>query len=276
MGRGKKAEPKSEIAGRRFERAKEIFGAWSSLLDDPRWRRIVFVKSEKSLRQWINAGVPNSRIPDLAKFFGVDAWHFTDPNIDPLAFDQMIYAALDRRENRHRPKELNRTVQKQEITVATKIRTLAVDWFEGQFTYKMIESVNRRVDLDLDDTEPFENEKDHRVLTFLAVCAFHFGKNWKYWFERVRDDARATGILLSIIKSLTHVRPRLRMLYAFQFLPRDRLLEYGKACQGSELSEIFTNEVLEGKMVAFIRSYEATMPQKVGTVLRELVRYWGE
>lgn len=91
MANGRTPEERSELAGKRFRLAKEIFGTYSCLFDDPRWRKHVDIWDEKTLRRWMNNGVPTRKIPKISRYFKVEPKYFTDPDIKDEDFKRLIF-----------------------------------------------------------------------------------------------------------------------------------------------------------------------------------------
>jgi len=73
MGRGRKPEEKSIVAGARLKRAIKLFGKSSitALVEDQRWIDIVKIFDEKTIRTWIKNGIPLRRLSSVSQYFNV-------------------------------------------------------------------------------------------------------------------------------------------------------------------------------------------------------------
>jgi hypothetical protein len=93
MGRGRKKEKRSKLAGERLKIAKTIFGStYENFIDDLRWKKIVGITDSKSIRAWIKNGLPLRRVGDIASYFGVEGHIFTDPGLNSIEFEKKIYS----------------------------------------------------------------------------------------------------------------------------------------------------------------------------------------
>ena len=97
MGRGRIKENRSKLAGQRLSIAKEIFGkSYEKLVQDRRWEEIVKIYSAKTVRNWVQQGIPIYRIAAVAKYFAVTGNDFTDAQISREAFDKKIFLAVSK------------------------------------------------------------------------------------------------------------------------------------------------------------------------------------
>lgn len=95
MGRGRKKENRSKLAGQRLFSAKQIFGkSYEKLVQDLRWEKIVNIYSAKTVRNWVHQGIPINRIAAVARYFGVTGNDFTDAELRSDAFDKKIFSAI--------------------------------------------------------------------------------------------------------------------------------------------------------------------------------------
>jgi len=84
-------EPRDEIAGVRFEIARNIFGfSYESLIQNPRWEKIVNYYEIKLIRKWKNEGMPVKKIAPVAYFFGINGYYFSDPH-EERTFQKKLY-----------------------------------------------------------------------------------------------------------------------------------------------------------------------------------------
>jgi hypothetical protein len=92
MGRGRKPEERSILAGTRLERATKLFGKSSitALVDDQRWLEIVKIFDDKTIRTWIKKGIPLSRLYSVSQYFNVSGDIFSDKQIDEDEFNRII------------------------------------------------------------------------------------------------------------------------------------------------------------------------------------------
>lgn len=92
MGRGRKPEERSIVAGIRFNRAIKIFGkSIRTLSEDLKWEELVKIFDEKTIRTWIKNGIPLSKLSSVSQFFGVPGHIFSDEKINEKKFDKIIH-----------------------------------------------------------------------------------------------------------------------------------------------------------------------------------------
>jgi hypothetical protein len=97
MGRGRKKESRSKLAGKRLLIAKEIFGkSYEKLVQDRRWEKIVKIYSSKTVRDWVQNGIPINRVAAVARYFAVTGNVFTDAGIDRRAFEKNIFLSISK------------------------------------------------------------------------------------------------------------------------------------------------------------------------------------
>lgn len=97
MGRGRNKENRSTLAGQRLLVAKEIFGkSYEKLVQDLRWEKIVKIYSAKTVRNWVQHGVPINRVATVARYFGVTGNDFIDAKLSSNAFYKKIFLAISK------------------------------------------------------------------------------------------------------------------------------------------------------------------------------------
>jgi len=281
MGRGRKPEERSIVAGKRFKIAKTFFGkTYENLIEDPRWRKIVGISDVKPLGNWIKNGMPVRRIGDVATYFGVEGYVFTDSKLTPTEFEKKIYESKFYLDNPDANIPLlKRTKEKDAYSIEQMLLDLtefAAEWFHKGCPYGDIENNYKKFKLCLNDREFIKNVEDDKIDLFLLGCALHSGKNWAYWVKRNLKNVAVIKHLITVMNDINYDRPRLRTLYALQQFPQDRVLEYLEDVANPAVIQILEEYVIKKRVVEFILSQREIMPQKANEVLKELVHLWGE
>lgn len=281
MGRGRKPEERSIVAGKRFKIAKTFFGrTYENLIEDPRWRKIVGISDVKPLGNWIKNGMPVRRIGDVAAYFGVEGYVFTDSNLTPTEFEKKIYESKFYLDNpdanflllkRKKEKDASSTEQ-----ILSDLTGVAAEWIHNGCPYGKIESNYKRFELCFNAPEFIKNVENDKTDLFLLGCALHSGKNWAYWVKRNLKNVVPIKHLLQVMNDINYDRPRLRTLYALQQFPQDRVLECLEDVTNPDVIHILKEYVIKKKVVEFILSQREIIPQKANGVLKELVHLWGE
>lgn len=281
MGRGRKPEEKSIVAGTRFKRAIKIFGkSTKTLLDDQRWQEIVKIFDEKTIGTWKKRGIPLSRLSSVSQYFKVPGIFFSDNKINEDEFDSFISQSKYHLDNPDadipvlkRTKEKNRDSVEQLLQALTEF---AGEWFDKGCPYGDIETSYKNFELCLNDRESIKNVEDNKVELFLLVCALHSGKNWAYWVKRNLKNVAVIKHLLKVVNDIHFDRPRLRILYALQQFPQDQVLKYMKSVVNPYVIQILEEHVVTRRVIEYIQSQREKIPQKANQILKELVNLWGE
>lgn len=281
MGRGRKPEERSILAGKRFKVAKTFFGrTYENLIDDPRWQKIVGISDVKPLGDWIKNGMPLRRIGDVAAYFGVEGYVFTDPKLKPTEFEKKIYESKFHLDNQDpNIPILIRRKKKDAYSIEQlllDLKEFAKEWIQKGCPYGEIENNYKKFKLCLNDLEFKKDVEDDKIDLFLLGCALHSGKNWAYWVKRNLKNVAVIKHLVQVMNNINYDRPRLRTLYALQQFPQDQVLEYMEFVADPAVIQILEEYVIKKRVVEFILSQRETIPQKANEVLKELVHLWGE
>ena len=156
MGRGRKPEERSIVAGKRFKVAKTFFGrTYENLIDDPRWQKIVGISDVKPLGDWIKNGMPLRRIGDVAAYFGVEGYVFADSKLKPTEFEKKIYESKFHLDNQDPDIPiLRRRKQKDAYSIEQlllDLKEFAAEWFHKGCPYGEIENSYKKFKLCLND-----------------------------------------------------------------------------------------------------------------------------
>lgn len=281
MGRGRKPEERSIVAGIRFKRAIKIFGkSITTLIDDLRWQKIVKIFDEKTIRTWIKNGIPLNKLTNVSQYFGVPGHIFSDEKINEDEFDKIIHESKFRRDNPDADiPVLIRIEEEDESSIEQlllDLKEFAAEWFHKGCPYGEIENSYKKFKLCLNDRELIKNIEDDKIDLFLLGCALHSGKNWAYWVERNLKNVAVIKHLVKVMDDINYDRPRLRTFYALQQFPQDRVLEYLEDVANPAVIQILEEYVIKKRVVEFILSQREIIPQKANQVLKELVHLWGE
>ena len=92
MSKGRKPDPRSLLAGKRFKLAVDIFfSSYEKLVENRRWETIVKYYEIKKIRAWATTGLPLKRIAEVAAVFGLQGQAFTAERIDDRDFESKLY-----------------------------------------------------------------------------------------------------------------------------------------------------------------------------------------
>ena len=92
MSKGRKSDPRSLLAGKRFKLAVDIFfSSYEKLIQNPRWEKLVKYYEIKKIREWTTSGLPLKRIAEVAAVFGLHGQAFTDERIAEWDFEHKLY-----------------------------------------------------------------------------------------------------------------------------------------------------------------------------------------
>ncbi len=92
MSKGRKPDPRSLLAGKRFKLAVDIFfSSYEKLIAHPRWEKSVDYFELREIRKWAGEGLPLKRISEVAAVFGLQGQAFTDERIDDRDFESKLY-----------------------------------------------------------------------------------------------------------------------------------------------------------------------------------------
>lgn len=282
MKRGRKPAERSIVAGKRLKKAATTLGKnITNILDDQTWISTIGIGDEKTLRTWINKGMPENRIKAVADYFGLPRGYFTDTRITDIQFEQAIL---------HAAEQPNGPIGKNSIAAqapfpaesaaslsnSDTLKLRISEWFEQGCPYHALETLSKQFKIDPYITEPFTNQNDSQLQTFMLGCALHIGKNWDFWVKCNQNDKNALNFLVNMINTTRYIRPRLRALYALQKFPSDWIRPYLNDGYDPEWHDVIKTYVLKGNCLAYILQKKEHFPQKVTAVLKELIDLWGE
>lgn len=281
MGRGRKPEERSIVAGIRFKRAIKIFGkSIKTLIDDLMWQEIVDIWDEKTIRTWIKNGIPLSKLSNVSQYFVVPGYIFSDEKINEDKFDKIIHESKFHYDNPDADiPVLKRTKEKEESSIEQlllDLKEFAGEWFHKGCPYGEIENNYKKFKLCFNDREFIKDVEDDKIDLFLLECALHSGKNWAYWVKRNLKNVAVIKHLITVMNDINYDRPRLRTLYALQQFPQNQVLECLENVANPVVIQILEEYVIKKRVVEFILSQRETIPQKANQVLKELVHLWGE
>ncbi|RZB38162.1 MAG: hypothetical protein SRB2_00508 [Desulfobacteraceae bacterium Eth-SRB2] len=280
MGRGRKPEERSIVAGIRFKRAIEIFGKKrTTIVYDRRWIKIVDIWDEKTIRTWVKDGIPLSKLSKVAQFFRVPGHIFSDEKINENEFDKIIHESKFHLDNPDGDIPVKRPEEKDEYSIEQlllDLKEFAAEWFRKGCPYGEIENNYKKFKLCFNDLEFIKDVEDDKIDLFLLGCSLHSGKNWAYWVKRNLKNDAIIKYLVQVMNDINYDRPRLRILYALQQFPQNQVLECLDGVVNPAAIQILEEYVVKKRVVEFILSQREIIPQKANQVLKELIHLWDE
>ncbi|GAB6904215.1 NB-ARC domain protein (modular protein) [Desulfosarcina cetonica] len=94
MTAGRKTDKRSQLAGRRFDLAVDLFtSSYEAIVNLNRWGSLVGYFELKQIRKWAKDGLPLKRVDQVAAFFGLEAQAFIDARIAEKDLINALYRA---------------------------------------------------------------------------------------------------------------------------------------------------------------------------------------
>ena len=109
-----------------------------------------------------------------------------------------------------------------------EIYRMAKRWRDNDYAYFVLEDINNEIKSILQNTPKNIEIEDENVILFMMVASLHYGGNWIYWQNKIKNGNIASTQLLNVLK-IKYIRPRFRALFALQ--------RYDKMLIENQLSE---------------------------------------